>query len=98
MSNEETTKKTLGEPDAAEAKRTAARRRFLKQGTAAGTGILIVTLHHQRAIAGAKKIMTSSAAVCASLHGTSKGTKSVRNVTNANGPKVTVTQCQMPQK
>ncbi len=35
----------------AEAKRMAARRRFLARGAAGGSGLLIVTLCHQRAIA-----------------------------------------------
>ena len=87
----------LGDLVAAEDKRTAARRRFLIQ-TTAGSGILILTFHHQRAMAGAKKIMTSSAATCASLQGTVKGTKQVRNVTNPTGPKVTATECQIPSK
>ena len=92
MNNDQTGNKPHAELAAAEAKRTAARRRFLKQGTA-GTGILIVTLHHQRAIA-AKKIMTSSPGTCLSLHGTvGKQT----TVTDKNtGQKVTAIQCTLP--
>jgi hypothetical protein len=96
MNNDESKKATEGELDGAEAKRTAARRRFLKQGTAVGTGILVVTLHHQRAMAGGTTIMTSSAGTCLSLKGTVQGTTQVHNVTNPTGPMVTVTQCITP--
>lgn len=39
------------ESASAEAKRMAARRRFLARGAAGGSGLLIVTLCHQRALA-----------------------------------------------
>ena len=95
MANDKTQEKMDGELASAEAKRTAARRRFLKQGAAAGSGILVVTLHHQRAIAGkSKQIMTSSAATCTSLGGTSKGTKKVVD-SLSGGQKVTRTVCQV---
>ena len=97
MANNETKKKMDGESDAAEAKRTAARRRFLKQGAAVGPGAFVVTVHHQRAIAGGKKIMASSAATCVSLHGTPGKQTQVHDVTNPNGPKVTVTECTLPK-
>ena len=88
-------KKTIdAEQDSAESKRTNARRRFLRQGAAAGTGILVVTLHHQRAMAGAKKVMASSAGTCASLGGSSKGTTTV--VDANTGLKVTVVACTIP--
>jgi hypothetical protein len=55
----------------AETKRRAARRRFLRQGGAAGSGLLIVTLSHQRAFAGSKKtVYTSTAETCYSIGGT----------------------------
>ena len=73
------------------------RRRFLKRSAAAGTGILVVTVHHQRAIAGAKKIMTSTAATCLSMHGTPSKQTQVHNVTNPGGPLVNVTVCTIPK-
>lgn len=92
MNKDESEKKLHGKVAATEAKRTAARRRFLKQGTA-GTGILIVTLHHQRAIA-AKKIMTSGAATCLSAGGTVGKTTTVTD--KSTGLKTTATQCTIP--
>ena len=75
-----------------DAKRAAARRRFLTRGAAAGSGALIVTLYHQRA--NAATIMTSSPEVCLSMHGTVQGS---RQVTKANAPNagtvVTATEC-----
>jgi hypothetical protein len=38
-------------PQSAEEKRLAARRRFLSRGAAGGSGLLVVTLGHQRAFA-----------------------------------------------
>ena len=96
MPDDEVEKTSDAEQDVAESKRATARRRFLRQGAAAGTGILVVTLHHQRAMAAAKKVMASSAATCLSLGGTSKGTTQVLDVNNPSGPKVTVVQCQIP--
>jgi hypothetical protein len=53
-----------------EAKRRIARRRFLAR-SAAGSGVLIVTLYHQRsALAKKTTIYTSSPEFCASLKGT----------------------------
>jgi hypothetical protein len=94
MKNDETTKQLPGEPDVAEGKRTAARRRFLKGSAAAGTGIFVVTFHHQRAIAGSKKIMTSSAATCLSLHGTPGKTTTVKD--KKTGGSATGTECTLP--
>ena len=96
MKNDETSKKSPNEPDAVEAKRTAARRRFLKGSAAAGTGIFIVTYHHQRAIAGGgKKIMTSSAATCTSLGGTPGKQTTVKD--KATGQKTTAYECTLPK-
>ena len=70
-------------PDAAEEQRVAARRRFLKRGSAAGSGLAIYTIYHQRSFAGgtAKKVIVSSPAACASLGGSeAKKTKVVDSV------------------
>ena len=89
---------STGESDTAESKRRAARRSFLKgSAAAAGAGAIVVTFYHQRAAAGGKKIMVSSAAVCSSLHGTPGKQTQVKDVTNPNGPKVTVTECELPK-
>lgn len=53
---------------AAEAKRRAARRRFLGRSAATGSGLVIVTLFHSRAFADTKNV--SSVEACNSLHGT----------------------------
>ena len=79
---------------AAEAKRIAARRRFLKQTTAAGSGILILTFPHQRA--DATTLVVSSLAVCLSMGGTPVGRLQVRDVANPTGPQVTALECQLP--
>jgi len=82
-----------GEPNTAESKRQDARRRFLK-GAAAGSGAVIVTFYHQRA--NAKKIMTSSAAVCTSMHGTPGKTHQVKDVTKPpTASKVTAVECKI---
>jgi hypothetical protein len=65
----------------AEERRVAARRRFLRQGTAAGSGVLIYTIHHNRSFAGTKKVIASSVAACESRGGTdAKKTKVVDSV------------------
>jgi len=65
----------------AEDRRVAARRRFLRQGTATGSGILIYTIHHNRSFAGTKKVIASSVAACTSRGGTdAKKTKVVDSV------------------
>jgi len=59
----------------AEEKRRAARRRFLLRSTKAGSGVLVVTLCHQRAFAKKPGLvatnvhMVSSEAQCSSLRG-----------------------------
>ena len=78
-------------PDA-EAKRRAARRRFIARGTAAGSGFLIVTLYHQRGLAAGKKIFTSSAEMCLSLKGTPGKTEPIPNPENPK-QKITAFQC-----
>jgi hypothetical protein len=76
-----------------EAKRRAARRRFLARGTAVGSGLLIVTLYHQRGIAGgSKKIFTSSAEMCLSLKGTPGKTEPIPNPENPK-EKIPAVQC-----
>ena len=66
----------------AEDRRVAARRRFLRRGTAAGSGVLIYTIHHNRSFAGTKKVIASSVAACESRGGTeAKLTKVVDSVT-----------------
>ncbi len=80
---------------AVEARRVAARRRFLKQGATAGSGLVIYTIYHNRSFAGTKKIMVSSAEACTSMHGTAgKAQKAVSSIT---GMKVTVVQCELPK-
>ena len=95
MKNDETKNTPHDNADAAEVKRTAARRRFLKRSAGAGTGIFIVTYYHQRAHAGGKKIMTSSAAVCTSLGGTVG--KKTTVIDKSTGQKVTATPCTLPK-
>jgi len=71
---------TAGE-GTAEDRRVAARRRFLRQSTAAGSGILIYTIPHTRSFAGSKKVIVSSVAACESRGGTeAKKTKVVDSV------------------
>ena len=66
---------------ATEERRLAARRRFLQRGAAAGSGVLIYTIHHNRSFAGTKKVMVSSVAACTSLGGSeAKKTKVVDSV------------------
>lgn len=66
---------------AAQERRVAARRRFLRQGAAAGSGIVIYTIHHNRAFAGTKKVFVSSVAACESRGGSqAKKTKAVDSV------------------
>jgi hypothetical protein len=78
---------------AVEARRAAARRRFLKQGATAGSGLVIYTIYHNRSFAGTKKIMVSSAEACTSMHGTAgKKKKAVSSIT---GKKVTVVPCEV---
>jgi hypothetical protein len=48
-------------------RRNDARRRFLREGAAAGSGLVIYTIHHQRSFAGAKKVIASSPLACQSL-------------------------------
>ena len=59
-------------PDPAEAKRLAARRRFIKDGAAAGSGAIVLTLYHRKGYAGGgkKKVNLSSAEACLSIGGT----------------------------
>ena len=76
----------------AEAKRRAARRRFVARGAAAGSGLLIVTLYHQRGLAASKKIFTSSAEMCLSLKGTPGKTEQIPNPENPK-QKITAHQC-----
>jgi hypothetical protein len=67
---------------AAEAKRRAARRKFLARSSA-GAGAAIVTLHHERASAwgwnwdGGGKVLVSSDEACRSIGGKPSGTKEV---------------------
>ena len=86
-----------GVPSSTETKRRAARRRFLARGTAAGSGVLIVTLYHQRGFAKsnhAKKIFVSSPERCLSLGGTDHGEKKVKD--SVTGEKVKRTECELP--
>lgn len=54
----------------AEDRRNAARRRFLRQGAAAGSGIVIYTIHHNRSFANTTKTaFVSSVAACESRGG-----------------------------
>jgi len=55
--------------DPVDAKRAAARRRFLRGGAVASAG-LIVTVYHTRGFAGTKTFVLSSAEACMSLTGT----------------------------
>ena len=67
-------------------KRRAARRRFLARGTKVGSGLLIVTLYHQRGWAGgSKKIFTSSVEMCMSLLGT-PGKSNPTQIPNPENP------------
>jgi hypothetical protein len=65
--------------EAAELKRKEARRRFLLRSSAAGSGLLVVTLVHQRAFAKQPGLQTgttiqvSSEATCTSIGGVSNG-------------------------
>jgi len=97
MSEKKLTGSTQGEPvpgegSSAEAKRVAARRRFLVRGAATG-GIL--TILHQRSYAtgtGTKLIYVSSAATCTSLHG--KPGNNVKMLDSITKKQVTRTECQ----
>ena len=65
------------QPDPAEAKRLAVRRRFLKRG-AAGSGVAVLTFYHTKGYAGkGKKVILSSTQACLSIGG-SPGTKPVK--------------------
>ena len=77
-----------------EDKRRAARRRFLMRG-AAGSGVVIVTLYHQRtALAKKTSIYTSSPEFCLSLQGTpSRKTTMVPNPDNPT-QKIPAYECQ----
>jgi hypothetical protein len=65
-------------PGTAEAKRRAARRRFLRLGGVAGPAFVILTVYHERSFGGQTfrltankgKIWVSSAMTCTSLGGT----------------------------
>ena len=85
MPVDETRSVPQGEPPselspAAEAKRRDARRKFLARSTA-GAGFVIVTLHHERGVAGYtgggydSKILVSSAEACESIGKKKTGTK-----------------------
>jgi hypothetical protein len=81
---------------AAEAKRRAARRKFLMRSSAAGSGILIVTLAHQRSFAYQRKDgfqYLSSDAACTSLGKTPIQTVNVDNSLTNTGPKVAKVEC-----
>ena len=80
----------------ADAKRLAARRRFLARGAVAGSGFLIVTLYHQRGMAGSKKIFTSTAEMCLSLGGTPGKSEMVPNPENP-AQKMPAIQCSNPK-
>ena len=73
---------------AAEERRLAARRRFLRQGAAAGSGVLIYTIHHSRSFGkdpkdgGPKKVLVSSPAACASIGGSDAKKKKVVDSVN----------------
>ncbi|MET0164152.1 MAG: hypothetical protein ABW318_04010 [Vicinamibacterales bacterium] len=62
---------------AAEEKRKIARRKFLLGSTAAGTGLLVTTLCHQRAAANVRAVSTLEA--CTSLHGNVVLKRNARN-------------------
>lgn len=78
-----------------ERKRADARRRFLR-GATAGSGLLIITVYHQRAFAG-KKVLVSSVETCASLTGTPKkgndGSKTKKVIDAETGQKVDAYVC-----
>jgi len=57
----------------AEAKRLAARRRFLGRGAAAGSGLVIVTMYHERSFAQVAYSKVSSVEECHSIGGTTSG-------------------------
>ncbi|MEO8304438.1 MAG: hypothetical protein ABI724_09985 [Betaproteobacteria bacterium] len=80
----------------AETKRKAARRRFLARGTAAGSGLLIVTLYHQRGMANphGQKVLVSSIETCASIGGKKAGEKDVKD--SVTGKKVKRIECELP--
>jgi hypothetical protein len=81
---------------AAEAKRRAARRKFLMRSTAAGSGFLIVTLYHQRSMATQRDPNTmyvSSATTCTSLGRVAGDPIKVDNSLAPSGPKVLMTPC-----
>ena len=69
------TPNSAAEGTPAEAKRRVARRRFLAKSGAAGSGMLIVTLYHQRGFGKdkpPKKVILSSPEACLSLGGKPK--------------------------
>ena len=77
-----------------EEKRIAARRRFLMRG-AAGSGVVIVTLYHQRsALAKKTTVFTSSPEFCLSLQGTPSQKKTM--IPNPDNPsqKIPAFECQ----
>ena len=65
-------------PDPAEAKRLAARRRFVKQG-AAGSGGAVLTFYHTKGYARGKKLVLSSQLACLSITGTPGKTVKVQD-------------------
>jgi hypothetical protein len=81
-------------PNAAEAKRLEARRRFVKRG-AAGSSAVVFTLYHTKGSAGkSKKVNLSSAAACLSLGGTPGKTVKVKD--SVTGKKVDKIECELP--
>ena len=85
-----------GDCDTAESRRNAARRRFLTGSAAAGTGTLIVTFHHRRALAGAKTVMASSVAVSAHRTGQARKTTPMGAIANPDGPAMNITEYRQP--
>ena len=81
----------------AETKRRTARRRFLARGAAAGSGLLIVTLHHERSFA---TIQTNNKYVSSPEQCHSIGGKKIRtvDVPDSVSKKKTVTrvECDVP--
>ena len=84
----DSTTNSMAAGTSAEAKRRVARRRFLARSGAAGSGMLIVTLYHQRGFGKdhpAKKIILSSPEACQSLGGQPK---TVHNVKDSLGNRI----------
>ena len=79
---------SAGVEKTAEERRIAARRRFLCQGAAAGSGVLIYTIPHSRSFGkpkedhGSKKVLVSSPAACASVGGSEAKKKKVVDSVN----------------